>query len=104
MFIYFIVFVWADSLAAILFINIPISLCARLLFFFCCLLLMFIGVPPEVLPSVSDHAYTKSSSSKEGIGARRSHVGYSTLSVLDGKEITVSAKVAKQDKHINVLV
>ncbi len=39
---------------------------------------MFIGVPPEVLPSVSGHAYTKSSSSKEGIGARRSHVGYST--------------------------
>ncbi len=63
---------------------------------------MFIGVPPEVLPSVSDHAYTKSSSSKEGIGARRSHVGYSTLSVSDGKEITVSAQVAKQDKHIDV--
>ncbi len=39
---------------------------------------MFIGVPPEVLPSVSGHAYTKSSSSKEEIGARRSHVGYST--------------------------
>ncbi len=63
-------------------------------------------MPPEGLPNLTDHSYTKPSTAAERSTTtqqrKQSQIGYSTLSVSDGKELDLYHQMVNPETHLEV--
>ena len=63
-------------------------------------------MPPEGLPNLTDHSYTKPSTAAERSTTtqqrKQSQIGYLTLSVSDGKELDLYHQMVNPETHLEV--